>query len=232
MNKQQLHWRRRFCFGLGIDVLAVLTAFAVLSVLAPAAQANDNQASATTRTILCFGDSLTAGYGIDPDYAYPALLQRKIDTRGWPFQVVNAGLSGDTTAGGLRRINWLLRQKVDVLILELGANDGFRGIEPEKIEHNLQGIIDRTKSKYPHVKMIIAGMEMAPNLGPSYTSAFRAIFPRLAEANKAALLPFLLEGVAGRPKFNLPDGIHPTAEGHKIVAENVWAVLEPVLRSR
>lgn len=226
MNRPNSYWQRYFCFS-----IAYLAALIVLSAVPLAAQANDSHASSAKRTVLCFGDSLTAGYGLDPAYAYPALLQRKIDARGWPFQIINAGLSGETSSGGLRRISWLLRQHVDVLILELGANDGFRGIEPEKIQHNLQGIIDKTKDKYPHVKIIIAGMQMAPNLGPRYTSDFRAIFPRLAETNQAALIPFFLEGVAAKPKLNLPDGIHPTAEGHTIVAENVWAVLEPVLQS-
>lgn len=200
------------------------------TIRSPGAHANDPSDLPRQKTILCFGDSLTAGYGLDPDQAYPALLQKKIDAQGWPFQVVNAGLSGDTTSGGLRRINWLLRQQVEVLLLELGANDGFRGIPPAKIKDNLQGIIDRTKSTYPHVKVVIAGIQMAPNLGPDYTTQFKAIFPDIAKANNATLIPFFLDGVAGRPKLNLPDGIHPTAEGHSIVAENVWTVLEPVLQ--
>ena len=225
MNRQHYSWPGLFRLGL------IITAVVVLSGLIPAAQANDSPVASSTRTILCFGNSLTAGYGLDRDDAYPAVLQHKIDAHGWPFRVVNAGLSGETSSGGRRRIGWLLRQKVDVLILELGANDGFRGIGAEQIQHNLQGIIDKTKSKYPGVKIIIAGMQMSPNLGPTYTAEFRALFPRLATANGAVLIPFFLEGVAGRPQLNLPDGIHPTAEGHQIVADNVWAVLKPVLRA-
>ena len=214
-------------------VLIALCAALALFSIRPLIQAAEPPAPPSPRrqTIVCFGDSLTAGYGLDPAQAYPALLQKKIDAQGWPFHVVNAGLSGDTTSGGLRRINWILRQQVDVLLIELGANDGFRGIQPAVIKKNLQAIIDRTKRQYPHVAVLIAGMQMAPNLGPDYTTQFRAIFPDIAEANHTALIPFFLEGGAGKPKLNLPDGIHPTAEGHLMVAENVWTVLEPVLQS-
>ena len=214
-----------------LRALCIVLAVLFIGPLLQAAEPSDLPSPPRQQSILCFGDSLTAGYGIDPEQAYPALLQKKIDALGWPFQIVNAGLSGDTTSGGLRRINWLLRQPIDVLLLELGANDGFRGIEPAMMTKNLQGIIDRTKKKYPHVTVVIAGMQMSPNLGPNYTSQFRAVFPRLAEANNAALIPFFLEGVAGNPKLNLPDGIHPTPEGHLMVAENVWTVLEPILQS-
>jgi acyl-CoA thioesterase-1 len=182
-----------------------------------------------TKVILCFGDSLTAGYGLEPSQAFPALIQEKIHTRGWKFRVVNAGLSGETTAGGLRRIDWVLQRPVDILVLELGANDGLRGLSTEKAKQNLQAIIDRTRSKYPQVKVVIAGMQVPSNLGREYTARFRAIFPELAKANNAALIPFLLEGVGSVPELNLPDGIHPTAAGQTIVAENVWKVLEPVL---
>lgn len=216
------------------SMLRVLSGGLALLFIAPfllAAELNDLPTSAHRQRILCFGDSLTAGYGIDPEQTYAALLQKKVDTRGWPFQIVNAGLSGDTTSGGLRRISWLLRQQVDVLLIELGANDGFRGIEPTIMETNLQGIIDQTKKKYPRVTVIIAGMQMSPNLGPDYTAQYQAVFPRLAEANNATLIPFFLEGVAGKPKLNLPDGIHPTPEGHIVVAENVWTILEPILQT-
>jgi acyl-CoA thioesterase-1 len=180
--------------------------------------------------ILILGDSLAAGSGVDPDEAFPALLQKKIDDAGLKFEVVNAGVSGDTSAGGLRRIDWLLRRKIDVLILELGGNDGLRGIAPSTTRTNLQTIIDRTKAKYPNAKVVVAGMQMPPNMGEEYTTAFRQVFPDLAKANKAALVPFLLEGVGGKAEFNLPDQIHPNPEGHKLVAENVWRVLEPVLK--
>jgi acyl-CoA thioesterase-1 len=145
------------------------------------------------------------------------------------FSVVNAGLSGDTSAGGLRRIDWLLKRRADVLVLELGGNDGLRGIPVAATKTNLQAIIDRTKQKFPQAQVVIAGMQMPPNMGEEYNSAFRRMFPDLATANRAALIPFLLEGVGGKPELNLPDQIHPTAEGHRIVAENVWKVLKPVL---
>ncbi|MFQ5825410.1 MAG: arylesterase, partial [bacterium] len=172
--------------------------------------------------ILFLGNSLTAGYGLDPAQSFPSLIQQKIDTLGWNFEVINAGLSGETSSGGLRRINWLLNRKIDVLVLELGGNDALRGILVDITKKNLQSIIEETKSKYPNVKIVIAGMMAPPNLGQDYTSQFRSIFPELAEKNDALLLPFLLEGVGGNPELNLPDGIHPTAQGHKIVAENVW----------
>jgi acyl-CoA thioesterase-1 len=185
----------------------------------------------TAKAILFFGDSLTAGYGLDPSQAFPALIQEKINTRGWNFRVINAGLSGETTAGGLRRIDWVLQRPVDVLVLELGANDGLRGLAVDQAKQNLQAIIDRTRKKYPRVKVVLAGMQVPSNLGRDYTSHFRAIFSELATANDAALIPFLLEGVGGVPELNLPDGIHPTPDGHKVVAENVWKTLEPVLRT-
>ncbi len=189
------------------------------------------KSGSAAKIILFFGDSLTAGYGLDPAQAFPALIQEKINARGWNFRAINAGLSGETTAGGLRRIDWVLQRPIDVLVLELGANDGLRGLPLEGAKQNLQAIIDRTKDKYPWVKVVLVGMQVPSNLGPDYPSRFRAIFPELAAANGAVLIPFLLEGVGGVPQLNLPDGIHPTPAGHKIVAENVWKVLEPVLRT-
>ncbi|HKQ40141.1 MAG TPA: arylesterase [Verrucomicrobiae bacterium] len=183
------------------------------------------------RTILILGDSLAAGAGIDPDEAFPALLQKRIDDAGFKYEVINAGVSGDTSAGGLRRIDWLLRRKIDVLILELGGNDGLRGILPASTRTNLQAIMDRTKTKYPNAKIVIAGMQMPPNMGQEYTAAFREIFPDLAKRNKAALIPFLLEGVGGKAELNLPDQIHPNPDGHRIVADNIWKVLEGLLNS-
>lgn len=179
--------------------------------------------------ILFFGDSITAGFGIDPEQAFPALVQQQIDAAGWPWRVVNAGVSGETSAGGMRRIDWLLRQRVDVLVLELGGNDGLRGIPVATTRANLQAIIDRTRDRYPAVRVVIAGMQMPPNLGADYVAAFAGLYPELAAANGAALIPFLLDGVAGVPELNLPDGIHPTPAGHRIVAANVWAVLEGLL---
>lgn len=183
------------------------------------------------RTILFFGDSLTAGYGLDEERAFPTVVQARIDSLGMPFEVVNAGLSGETSSGGLRRIDWLLRRKVDVLVLELGANDALRGVPLEVTRESLQGIVEKIKAKYKDVKIVVAGMEAPPNLGDEYTNGFREIFRDLAKRNDAALIPFLLEGVAGNSELNLPDRIHPTEEGHQIVAENVWRVLEPVLRT-
>ncbi len=179
--------------------------------------------------LLVLGDSLTAGYGLDPSQAYPAQLQKKIDAAGLDVEVVNAGLSGETSAGGARRVNWLLRRRVDVLLLELGANDGLRGIPLDSTRRNLQHIIDETRGRYPHAQVVIAGMLVPPNLGPDYSQRFRDLFRDLAEKNQATLIPFLLEGVAGKPELNQADGIHPTPDGHKLVAENVWKVIRPLL---
>ena len=191
--------------------------------------AKDTSATAPARTILFFGDSLTSGYGIEPEQAYPTLIQAKIDSLGWSFTAINAGVSGETSAAGLRRIDWILRRKVDVFVLELGANDGLRGVPLESMKRNLQAIIDRVKEKYPQALIVIAGMMLPLNLGPDYTRLFGAIFPQLAEKNEASLIPFLLEGVGGVPALNLPDGVHPNPEGQIIVAENVWKVLKPLL---
>ncbi|MFN3561008.1 MAG: arylesterase [Chloroherpetonaceae bacterium] len=181
------------------------------------------------KVILFLGDSLSAGFGLDIAQAFPSLIQEKIQQEKLPFKVVNAGLSGETTAGGLRRIDWLLKQKVDVLVIELGGNDGLRGIAPSETEKNLQGIIDKMREKNPNAEIVLAGMQAPPNMGKDYTEKFRAIFPALAKKNNLAFIPFLLEGVAGNPRLNLPDGIHPTAEGHQLVAQTVWETLKPVL---
>lgn len=182
------------------------------------------------RTILFLGDSITAGFGLDPSEAYPALIQQKIDAKHWQFKVINAGQSGDTTAGGLSRLDWLLKNRIDVLVLELGGNDGLRGLPVETTRKNLQTIIDRCKAKYPGIKIVLAGMKVPPNMGGDYGKPFEAMFPDLAKKNNAALVPFILEGVGGVRELNLPDGIHPTTKGQAIVAANVWKALEPVLR--
>jgi acyl-CoA thioesterase-1 len=182
------------------------------------------------QTIVVLGDSLAAGLGVDPSQAFPALLQDKVNAAKLNVTVINAGVSGDTSADGLNRINWLLKRKIDILILELGGNDGLRGLSVATTESNLQAIIDRTTHKYPAAQIIIAGMQMPPNMGEDYTTAFRQLYPALAEKNHAALIPFLLEGVGGHPDLNQPDHIHPTAEGDKIVAATVWKTLEPILR--
>jgi acyl-CoA thioesterase-1 len=182
------------------------------------------------KAIVFFGDSLTAGYGLDASQAFPAVIQEKIKARGWSFEVVNAGVSGETTAGGLRRIEWILQRPIDVFVLELGANDGLRGQPVEQAKENLQAIIDRVRDKYPSARIVLAGMRIPANLGRAYVAQFRDIFPTLAQKNRIPLIPFLLEGVGGVPSLNLPDGIHPTPAGQKLVAENVWQVLEPVLQ--
>jgi acyl-CoA thioesterase-1 len=179
--------------------------------------------------ILFFGNSLSAGYGLAPEEAFPALIQQRLDSLGRDYRVVNAGVSGETSAGGLGRVDWVLRQAVDIFVLELGGNDGLRGIPPAETKANLQAIIDAVRNKYPQARIILAGMEAPPNMGQAYTTAFRRIFSELAQANDIALIPFLLEGVGGEAALNLPDGIHPNAEGAKIVADNVWEVLFPLL---
>ncbi len=188
-------------------------------------------AAPTPRIILFLGDSLTAGLGLDPSEAFPALVQQKIDAQRWNFKVVNAGQSGDTSAGGLGRLDWVLKNRVDVLILELGANDGLRGLPVATTRKNLQAIIERTKLEYPEAKVILAGMKVPPNMGEDYGRKFEAVFADLAKKNNVPLIPFLLDGVGGVPDLNLADGIHPNAKGQQRVAENVWKVLEPVLRS-
>ena len=188
-------------------------------------------AAPSPRIVLFLGDSITAGYGLELSQAYPALIQQRINKEGLNFKVINAGQSGDTSAGGLARMDWLLKNKIDVLVLELGGNDGLRGLPVEVIRKNLQAIIDRARKQYPQIKIVVAGMKMPPNMGGQYSREFEAMFAALAKKNNAALIPFILEGVGGVRQMNLPDGIHPTAGGHEIVAENVWTVLAPVLRS-
>jgi len=212
--------------------LLCAVSFSVAALTAATGPARDATASSgDAKVIVFFGDSLTAGYGLGPGQAFPALIQEKINSLGWNFRVVNAGVSGETTAGGLRRINSVLQQPVDVFVLELGANDGLRGLPVEEAKQNLQAIIDRVKNKYPQVQVVLAGMQVLSSPGRDYAARFRAIFPEIAAANKAPLIPFLLEGVGGIPALNLPDGIHPTPAGQKIVAENVWKVLQPVLEA-
>ena len=191
--------------------------------------ANTNTATVKKKSIVFFGNSLTAGYGLSPEQAFPALIQKKIDSLGLPYQAVNAGLSGETSSGGLTRIDWILQQPMDIFILELGANDGLRGIPLAQTKKNLQDIIDKVKAKYPEAKLVFAGMQIPPNMGQTYSTEFRNMFGELAEKNSMALIPFLLEVVGGEPELNQEDGIHPTAEGHRIVAENVWKELEKLL---
>lgn len=185
---------------------------------------------ADAHTLLFVGTSLTAGLGLDPDSAYPARIQRKIDSAGLGFRVVNAGVSGETSAGALRRMDWLLRQPFDVMVLETGANDGLRGTPVSETRANIQAIIDTVRLRRPQVRIVLVQMEAPPNLGARYTSAFHETFPLLAEQNHLTLLPFLLEGVAGHASLNQTDGMHPNDAGERIVAANVWRGLERVLR--
>jgi acyl-CoA thioesterase-1 len=185
---------------------------------------------AATKTVVFLGDSLTAGLGVQSAEAFPALIAEKIRAAGLPFEVENAGLSGDTSAGGLRRMDWLLQRRIDVLVIELGANDGLRGQQLKSMKANLQSIIDKTKAKNPQVKIVLAGMQVPPNLGAEYASGFEKIYAELARENNAVLIPFLLEGVGGHRELNQQDLIHPSAAGHRIVADLVWRTLEPILR--
>ena len=191
--------------------------------------AKTTEQTSDKKNILFFGTSLTAGYGLDPTEAYPALIQQKIDSLKLPYKVINGGLSGETSAAGKSRIDWLLKQPVSIFVLELGANDGLRGIAVKETISNLQAIIDKVKAKNPDVKLVMEGMQMPPNMGETYTNEFKAIFKDLAEKNEMVYVPFLLEGVAGVTKLNQGDGIHPTARGHQILAENVWVVLKDEL---
>ncbi len=187
------------------------------------------QVAPTSKVILFYGDSLTAGYGLSTEEAFPNQVEKKLKEKGKTVKVVNAGLSGETSAGGLSRLDWVLRQPIDIFILELGANDGLRGLPLDQTEINLQKIIDKVKTRYPKVKIIIAGMLVPPNMGPDYTVKFKNVYPTLAKKNNAALIPFLLKDVGGIEKLNIADGIHPNAEGHKIVANTVIKILEPLL---
>jgi acyl-CoA thioesterase I len=183
-----------------------------------------------SKNIIFFGNSLTAGYGLDPSEAFPARIQDRIDSLNLPYNVVNAGVSGETSAGGNSRVQWILQQQpVDIFVLELGANDGLRGLPVDQTKKNLQAIIDKVKKTYPEAQIILAGMQLPPSLGLEYSASFGRVFPDLAKENNIPLIPFILEGVGGEASLNLQDGIHPTAEGHRILAENVWRELQKVL---
>lgn len=187
------------------------------------------EAAAKQQNILFFGTSLTAGYGVEPTEAYPALIQKKIDSLHLHYKVINGGLSGETSAAGRNRIDWLLKQHIDIFVLELGANDGLRGLPLRETRTNLQAVIDKVKKKYPNAQMVMLGMQMPPNLGADYTAEFKALFSDLATKNNMTYVPFLLDGVGGVSKLNQQDGIHPTAEGHQILAQNVWSKLQGIL---
>jgi acyl-CoA thioesterase I len=183
------------------------------------------QSTSPPKSMLFFGDSLTAGYGLSPEEAFPALIEKELNKKPNTVKVTNAGLSGETSAGGLARIDWVLRQPIDVFVLELGANDGLRGLPLDQTRKNLQGIIDKVKAKYPKAKLVLAGMMVPPNMGKQYSAEFKNIYPELAKKNNATLIPFLLDGVGGIEKLNQADGIHPNVEGHKIVARNLSVIL-------
>lgn len=189
----------------------------------------DDEDKVTKKVILCFGNSLTAGFGLDENQAWPFLMQERIDSLSLPYTVINAGLSGETSAGGLGRIDWVLNQPVDYFILELGANDMLRGLNVKATRENLNGILKRVVGKNPNIKIVIAGMLSPPNMGPDYERAFNAIFPDLSKEFNAIHLPFFLEGVAGIDSLNLADGKHPNEIGQKIVLENVWKSLESII---
>jgi acyl-CoA thioesterase-1 len=182
------------------------------------------------KTVVFLGDSITAGLGVQSSEAFPALVAEKIRAAGLPFEVQNAGLSGDTSAGGLRRLEWLLQRPVDILVVELGGNDGLRGLDLKAMKSNLQAIIDKTKAKNPQVKIVLAGMQVPPNMGGDYANGFARVYSELAKENDATLIPFLLEGVGGIRELNQPDMIHPSPAGHRIIADLVWKTLEPLLR--
>jgi acyl-CoA thioesterase I len=238
----------RLCFN--IDVISVVIACGVIWNLSSCKpkqdsaqqveaipQNKDEMAKTTngtvektdTRYILFFGNSLTAGYGLDEKEAFPALIQQRLDSLGLAFTTINGGLSGETTSGGSNRIDWVLKQKVDIFVLELGANDVLRGLDLSQTESNLRTILDKVKTSNPDVKLVLAGMQAPPNMGNDYTKRFASIFPKLAKEYNAALIPFLLEGVAMIPALNLADGKHPNAAGQYMVRDNVWKVLEKVL---
>lgn len=199
---------------------------ALLSVFSIAADASKPS------TVVVLGDSIAAGFGVDPDESFPAVLQRKVDEGGYNYRVINAGVSGDTTAGGLSRINWLLKQNIDILLIELGGNDGLRGVNPDNTRSNLVQIIERVRARNPETRVVLAGMQMPPNMGADYTQKFALVFPEVAQQTKATLIPFILEGVGGKLELNQPDRIHPNPEGHRMVAANAWKFLEPLLTHR
>jgi acyl-CoA thioesterase-1 len=181
-----------------------------------------HQSDVESKTIIFYGDSITAGYGVGTEFAFPKLIESQLDKNGLDAEVINAGLSGETSAGGLTRIDWILNRKFDVFVLELGANDGLRGLPVDETSKNLQLIIDKVKAKYPGTHIILAGMMVPPNMGPEYSNAFEGIYPRLAKSNELELIPFLLKDVAGIEELNQPDGIHPNVQGHKIIANNLY----------
>ena len=193
-------------------------------------ESKESQVAQDQKNIVFFGNSLTAGYGVEADEAFPGLIQKRIDSLGYNYNVINAGVSGETTASGLSRVDWVVkRQPVDIFVLELGGNDGLRGISPTETDKNLRAIIDKVRAIHPDIKILLAGMMVPPNMGADYADQFQKNYPAITAEKEVELIPFLLEDVGGISELNLPDGIHPTPEGHKIVAETVWSYLKPML---
>ena len=219
-------------------IVRSITVFGLIAALSGCEQARDEPpaksqpsiADSERPSVLFLGTSLTAGLGLEPEQAYPALIQQKIDSAGLKYRVINAGLSGETSAGALRRVDWLFREPMAVLVVETGANDGLRGLPPDSLRANIQAIFDRARQLSPPPQLVLLGMRVPPNYGRAYAAQFQDVYRDLARRNDAALVPFLLAGVGGIANLNQPDGIHPTAEGQRKMAETVWRVLEPVLR--
>ena len=220
---------RNFSFHLLFVLAAWLTSCSASTEKKQAEEGTQVVDSTANKTILFFGNSLTAGYGIDPEESFAGRIQTRLDSLKKEFRVINGGLSGETTAGGLSRLDWFLEEEPYLFVLELGGNDGLRGIALTETKKNLLAIVDKVQAKYPNTKIILAGMQIPPNMGQEYTEEFKAIYPAVAKEKNIELIPFLLEGVAGNPDLNLPDGIHPTAEGHRLVMETLWPYISKAL---
>jgi len=218
-----------FSFYFVFLLAAWLTSCSASTEKKQAEEGTQEVATTASKTILFFGNSLTAGYGIDPEESFAGRIQTRLDSLKKEFRVINGGLSGETTAGGLSRLDWFLEEEPYLFVLELGGNDGLRGIALTETKKNLLAIVDKVQAKYPNTKIILAGMQIPPNMGQEYTEEFKAIYPAVAKEKNIELIPFLLEGVAGNPDLNLPDGIHPTAEGHRLVMETLWPYISKAL---
>jgi acyl-CoA thioesterase-1 len=218
-----------FSFFIGFILAAWLTSCSASTEKKQAEEGTQVVATTANKTILFFGNSLTAGYGIDPEESFAGRIQTRLDSLKKEFRVINGGLSGETTAGGLSRLDWFLEEEPYLFVLELGGNDGLRGIALTETKKNLLAIVDKVQAKYPNTKIILAGMQIPPNMGQEYTEEFKAIYPAVAKEKNIELIPFLLEGVAGNQDLNLPDGIHPTAEGHRLVMETLWPYISKAL---
>lgn len=227
-------------FGFMKSIILILLFFSVLAACnqtskSEASNATDSETAKTTtetkpeKIIMFFGNSITAGYGVSTDEAFPARVQAILDSLGYPYKVVNAGLSGETSAGGLNRIDWVLRTVPDVFVLELGGNDGLRGLKLSETKKNLSAIIEKVEAVNPEAKIVLAGMEVPPNLGQDYTAEFKSLYKELAEVHDVVFIPFILEGVGGEEDLNQSDGIHPNVEGHQKVAQTVWGYLSPLI---